>query len=152
MTGPPPDDLMQWSKPRLVRELQRQRALNREHARQVNPSHSGGDTVDVAGDPYAQGGALIDARGAVLLDTSEVLLVDTRSDDPVAIVLRLGGRINYAHERADTVYLMGPDGAAAIVTEIAGLTRRAAGGAGDHGRRFAREFQAAFERRMEALP
>lgn len=147
----PPDDLKQWSKNDLIRELRRQRALNREHAEQVNEAHSGGGITDVAGDPHAQGGSLIDMRGAVLLDFTEVVLVDTKRDDPVAMVLRLAGRVNYSTERADTAYLIGADGAAAIISEITGLAGRAQA-AGGHGRRFADEFQVALQRRVEELP
>ncbi len=141
----PPDDLKDWSKNDLVRECRRLRAVMREHAEQVNPSHSGGGTVDVAGDPYARGGVLIDARGAVLMDNSEVVLVDTKADEPVAMILRLGGRINYSTERADTAYLINTDGAAAIVSEVIGLAGRAGG-------RFAEQFQSDLDRRMKALP
>lgn len=150
--GPPPDDLKSWSKNELIRELRRQRALNREHAEQVPAAHSGGGAVDVAGDPHAQGGVLLDMRGAVLLENSEVILVDTKRDEPVAMVLRLAGRVNYSTDRADTAYLFGPDGAAAIVTEVIGLVQRAAHGGGEHGQRFAAEFKVAMETHMENLP
>jgi hypothetical protein len=79
------------------------------------------------------------------------VLVDTGRDERVAMVLALRGRINYGSDRADTSYLMRPDGAAAIVTEIAGLVARASAGKLEHGRRFAVEFAAAFERRTRGL-
>lgn len=145
----PPDDLKDWSKNELVREIRRLRAIMREHSEQVSPSHSGGNTVDVAGDPYAKGGVVIDARGAVLLDSTEVVLVDTKRDDePVRMLLRLAGRINYSDERADTAYFIGTDGAAALVSEIVGLAARA----GTVDERFAHEFQADLQRRMGELP
>lgn len=147
----PPDDLKTWSKNDLVREVQRLRAVMREHAEQVNPSHSGGGVTDVAGDPYAKGGALIDMRGAVLLEGTEVVLVDTKRDEPVAMVLRLTGRINYSTDRADTTYLINTDGAAAIVSEIVGMASRAVS-ANDHGACFAQQFQADLNRRIEAMP
>jgi hypothetical protein len=146
-----PPELKDWSKNNLIREVQRLRAVMREHAEQVSPSHSGGGVVDVAGDPHAKGGALIDARGAVLLDSSEVVLVDTKKDEPVAMILRLAGRINYSAERADTAYFINTDGAAAIVSQIVGLAARAAH-ADDHGARFAEQFQTDLNRRMEELP
>lgn len=152
MSQPPPDDLKDWSKNQLIRELRRLRAVMREHAEQVHPSHSGGGIVDVAGDPRAQGGALIDARGAVLLDFTEVVLMDTTGDAaPVSMAMRLTGRINYSTDRADTTYLFGPDGAAAIVTEIWGLVARA-GQVDPHGQRFGRDFTAELDRRMGEMP
>jgi len=150
VNSPPPEDLMAWPKKELARELQRLRAILREHADQVSAPHSGGGITDVAGDPRARGGALIDARGAVLLDSVEVVLVDTRADEPLAMVLRLAGRVNFSTARADTAYIMGPDGAAGIVSELAGLAQRA-GTAGEHGQRFGGEFDAALTARMQAL-
>lgn len=144
----PPDDPKDWSKNELVREVRRLRAVMREHAEQVNPSHSGGGVVDVAGDPHAKGGTIIDARGAVLLDNTEVVLVDTKRDEAVAMILRLQGRINYSTERADTAYLINTDGAASIVSEILGLAARASGADGG---RFAEQFQADLDHRMEEL-
>lgn len=149
----PPDNLMDWPKRELIREVERLRAVMREHAEQVNPSHSGGGTVDVAGDPYALGGVIIDARGAVVMDECEVVLVDTKKDDePVAMILRLKGRINYSEDRADTAYFINGDGAAAICSEIFALAKRAADRGGEDGLRFAAEFQAAFEHRMKEIP
>jgi hypothetical protein len=148
----PPDDLKSWSKNELVRELRRLRAVMREHAEQAPTAHSGGGVTDVAGDPHASGGALIDARGAVLLDDAEVVLVDTKRDEALAMVLRLAGRLNYSTERADTAYMLNPDGAAAIVTEIRGLVARAAGSDLDHGQRFAREFERLVDERTGAMP
>ena len=42
----PPDDLKEWSKNDLVREVRRLRAVMREHAEQVNPAHSGGGIAE----------------------------------------------------------------------------------------------------------
>lgn len=63
-------ELKTWSKNELVREVERLRALTREHARRPGEDTTGlpGSIVDVAGDPHAQGGALVDARNAILLD------------------------------------------------------------------------------------
>lgn len=152
MSKPPPDDLKEWSKNDLIRELHRLRAVQREHAKQVHAPHSGGGIIDVAGSPHAHGGALLDMRGAVLMDNVEVVLADTGATERVAMIMRLQGRINYATDRADTSYLFGPDGAAALVTELVGLASRAAAGGQEHGQRFAAEFQVAVNARMQDLP
>jgi hypothetical protein len=156
MNGPPPDDLKAWPKNELVREVRRLRAITREHAerRGDDPRQqatSGAAVTDVAGDPHARGGAILDARAAVLMDGVEVVLIDTKRDEPVAMLLALSGRINYATERVEHAYLFGPDGAAALISELAGLAARAAGGP-EHAHRFAAEFQTELNRRMDALP
>jgi hypothetical protein len=157
MTTPPPDDLKRWSKNALVREVQRLRAITREHAerRGDDPREhalSGPAVTDVAGDPYAQGGAILDARAAVLLDEMDVVLVDTKHDEPVAMLLSLQGRVNYSHDRAEHAYLFGADGASALVSEVVGLATRASKSAGEHGQRFAVEFRKLLSERMDALP
>jgi hypothetical protein len=154
----PPDDLKAWSKNELVREIRRLRAVTREHAERRGDDPRGQATTgaavtDVAGDPHAVGGALLDARSAVLLDTVDVALVDTKADEePVAMLLALGGRINYADDRVQHAYLFGPDGAAGLVSELVGLAARAGGAGPAHARLFAEEFQAVLSRRMEELP
>jgi hypothetical protein len=153
MSEPPPDDLKQWSKNELIRELRRLRAMLREHSerRGDDPraqATTGAAVTDVAGDPHATGGALLDTRSAVLLDTVDVVLADTKSDEPVVMMLALGGRINYAHQRVEHAYLFGPDGAAGLVSELVGLASRAAGHAAEHGARFAAEFKLALDERM----
>lgn len=151
----PPDDLKAWPKNELVREVRRLRAITREHAERrgddPRPASSTGSITDVAGDPHARGGALLDARAAVLMETIDVVLVDTKRDEPVVMLLALGGRVNYADDRVEHAYLFGPDGAAALVSELVGLASRAAGADG-HGERFAEAFQTELDRRMRALP
>lgn len=147
----PPDDLKAWSKNELVREVRRLRAITREHAstRGDDPraASSEGAVVDVAGDPYARGGAVFDARNAVLLASSEVMLVDTKREDeePLVMMLSMAGRVNYSPDNVEHVYLLGTDGAAALVSEILGLAHRAGG-------EFRATFLADFNRRMDALP
>lgn len=149
----PPEDFKDWSKNALVRECRRLRAIMREHAEQVAPAHSGGSITDVAGNPHAQGGALMDARGSVLLEHTEVMLVDTkRENEPLFAALELEGRINFSTQRARTTYLLGPDGCAALTSELYGLTVRARSSAGVDGVRFSEEFLEALARRMEELP
>lgn len=153
--GPPPENLKQWSKNDLIRELQRLRAVMREHAEQpgADPREhvTPGAIIDVADDPHARGGALLDARSATLLEGTDVVLVDTKGDEPVVMMMSLSGRVNYSHDRIEHAYLFGPDGAAALVSELVGLAARAAGG-GNHASRFATEFQERLDQRMSELP
>lgn len=156
MTQPPPDDLKQWSKNDLVRELRRLRAVLREHAERPGDdpraAASSGSIIDTAGDPHAQGGALLDMRSAVLLDGVDVALVDTKAEDPVAMLLTLAGRINYVADRVEHTYVFGPDGAAGLVSELVGLASRASGGNQQHAQEFATTFRADLDRRMKELP
>jgi hypothetical protein len=152
----PPDDLKDWSKNDLVREIRRLRAITREMAERVGDDPRGASTSDpiIGGSPHGQGDALIDARAAVLLDHADVVLVDTkRESEPVSMLLSLGGRINYSDDRTTVAYLMNGDGAAAIVSQLVGLASRAAGMHGDpHGEEFAADFKLALERRMGEMP
>jgi hypothetical protein len=97
----PPDDLKAWSKNELVREVRRLRAIMREHAerRGDDPraqATTGAAVTSVDGDPHAARARVLDTRAAVLMDTVDVVLVDTKSEEPVRMMLALGGRINYA--------------------------------------------------------
>jgi hypothetical protein len=138
---------MEWPKGELAKEVARLRAVLHEFStRDHAEPRSGGDSVDVAGDPYARGGVVMDTRGAVLMDANEVILVDLkRPDDPPAMALIIEGRVNLKAERVKQMYLFGTDGAAGLVTEIIGLAQRAGG-------RFATEFLALFDQRMNELP
>jgi hypothetical protein len=155
-TKPPPDDLKAWSKNELVREVRRLRAIMREHSerRGDDPraqATTGAAVTSVDDDPHGQGSSLLDTRAAVLMDTVDVVLVDTKREEPVSMMLAIGGRINYATDRVEHTYLFGPDGAAALVSQLVGLAARAAGADG-HGERFATEFQALLDERMRELP
>lgn len=148
MAEPPPDDLMQWSKPALVRELERLRAVLREHAERVesdSAEQAGG--IAVQGGPHERGTSLLDTRGAVLLDSTDVALVDPEpgSPSPPAAMLVLAGRVNFERRRSQTGYMLNTDGAAAIVSQLTGLAARAGGV-------FAAGFAADLDRRMRELP
>lgn len=150
----PPDNLMEWPKAELVKELERLRAIMREHAEQVggDPKTAHAPDSIVGGTPYGQGDALIDARSAVLMDYAEVVLVDTKQGSVPVMMLRIAGRINYTTDRADHVYLFGPDGGAAIVSELFGLAQRASKDTDRGGYEFARQFRNELRRRMRELP
>jgi hypothetical protein len=152
----PPDELKDWSKNDLVREVRRLRAIMREHAERRGDDARESSTQDpvIGGSPHGRGDALVDARAAVLLDSTEVVLIDTmRADDErVSMMLALAGRINYSDDRVENAYLMGPDGAAALVSQLVGLASRAAGDHARGGQQFAAEFKVDLERRMGELP
>jgi hypothetical protein len=154
VTGPPPDDLKSWSKNDLVRELRRLRAVMREHAERVQETDVREASVSapvIGGGPRERGGSLIDARGAVLLDGMEVVLVDTEPGSPPAMLMSLSGRINYAADRVQHAYLFGADGAAGLVTELLMLSSRAAD-MEPHGAQFHREFEQLTAERLAEGP
>jgi hypothetical protein len=135
---------MDWPKADLVRELERLRAVMREHSERLHdPARSGGDSV--GGSPYGRGDSLLDTRGAVLLDYNEVILVDTKQVDVPSMAMVLEGRVNYSAQRVKQMYLFGPDGAAGIVTQLFGLAARAGG-------RFAAEFATCVDKRSKEMP
>jgi hypothetical protein len=146
MTKPPPANLMEWPKGDLAKEVARLRAILREHGHEVgNVPHSGGDMVDVAGDPHARGGVVLDARKAVLMDAMDVCLVDTKQDEKPIMMMVLEGRVNYETRRTKQAYLFGADGASALATQVVALAGRAGGA-------FMAEFQETFEQRMAEMP
>lgn len=154
----PPDDLKRWSKNALVRELTRLRALLREHGALVGDdprehATDGNAVVDVAGDPYAQDGVLLDMRRSVLLDSVDVSLVDTKAPggSQVVCVLVLGGRVNYSPDEVQHAYLLSADGAAALVVELLALARRAGRGDPDM-RDYAQEYDEAMARHLDSTP
>lgn len=152
MTEPPPANLNDWGKRALVREVERLRAVLHEHSQREGDDPRERSTQDpiIGGSPRGRGDALLDARSAVLLDGVEVVLVDTKRDEAVSMMLVLKGRVNYSSDRATHAYLFGPDGAAGIISELVELTERAYSGVGEHGRRFALEFQRELKRRRSA--
>jgi hypothetical protein len=142
----PPANLMDWPKGKLAQEVERLRAVLREHSeRSHDDARSGGGMVDVAGDPHARGGVVLDTRQAVLMESIDVCLVDTKRDEAPAMMMVLEGRVNMTTHRTSQAYLFGADGAAGLATELVAL----AGRAGD---RFAAEFKTAFEQRMDQMP
>jgi hypothetical protein len=147
VSKPPPENLMEWSKPMLVKELTRLRAILREHAdRPHDEARSGGEAVHTTHDPYARGASVLDTREAVLLDYNEVILVDrTTGDEPPAVALILEGRVNLQRRRVKQMYLFGSDGAAALIAQLVGLAARAGGA-------FADQFKADVDRAIAELP
>jgi hypothetical protein len=94
----------------------------------TNPRRPGGN-ISGPGGPHDRDSVVIDLRDAVLLGYTEVALVEAvnfkeGSKDP-AIAMVLAGRINKTTEHSRILYLMGIDGAAAIISELMGLADRA---------------------------
>jgi hypothetical protein len=140
----PPQDLMAWPKKALAREVTRLRAVLYEHSEAPGeePVVDGGTMVDPVGDPYARGNVLLDVRKAVLMDSIDVSLVDTkREGEPPRLAMLLAGRINFSQGRARQLYLFDEDGAAAIVSELVALATR-----------IGPEFADRLMTRLEAMP
>lgn len=100
----PPPELKSWPKRQLIREVERLRAILREHGERSHGEapEQAGSFVDAAGDPYARGGVVLDTRGAVLMDTVDVVLVDhdPANPGPASLMLTLGGRVNLETRRS----------------------------------------------------
>lgn len=88
----------------------------------ADPRELGGDII--GGTPQGQGDALVDTTRAVLLDGSSVVQMTNPSDGREIIGLMLEGRLNRQTERARVLFLLEPDGAAAVVSELVALARR----------------------------
>ncbi len=139
-------ELKGWSKNELIREVERLRAITREHAERPGEPTAGlkADLVDVAGDPYARGGVIMDARNAILMDSVDVCLVDADPSDRAAeprLAMLLAGRVNMRNERSQVMFMFGADGAAAVVSQLTGLAQR-----------IGPEFAALLAERIDELP
>ena len=87
-----------------------------------DPRKTGGDIAGPGG-PHDANSAIVDTTDAVLLDSSDVCLMETGGGEVVLSML-LEGRINKTTDRARNLYLMNEDGAAALVTELIALAHR----------------------------
>jgi hypothetical protein len=87
-----------------------------------DPRKTGGDIAGPGG-PHDRNAVIIDTTNAVLLDHSDVCLMETTNGNPVMAML-LEGRINKTTDRARNLYLFNEDGAAALVTELLALAHR----------------------------
>lgn len=87
-----------------------------------------GGTIAGPGGPYDRDAVVVDTTNAVLLDTTVAAIVAlTRGGkaDGDAIALTLEGRVNHREARAEVLYLMDEDGAAALIAELVGVAARA---------------------------
>lgn len=88
----------------------------------TDPRKAGGSIAGPGG-PRDRNSMVLDTTHAVLLDDSTVCLVETDSQG-VVLAMQLAGRINKTDDRANVLYLMDEDGAAAIISELTALARR----------------------------
>lgn len=91
-----------------------------------DPRHLGGD-MSGPGGSRDRGAVFLDTTDAVLLDSTDVCTVDAVRQGALAepvIFMVLDGRINKRTDRARVGYLFGPDGAAALITELLALADR----------------------------
>jgi hypothetical protein len=95
------------------------------------------------GSAFGIGDALIDPKGAVLLDEVNVVLVGVAGGEGAgrALAMELGGRVNKSQYRSTVLYVFDSDGAAAIISELFGLAGR-----------ISPEFLDELMARVEALP
>ena len=87
-----------------------------------DPRKTGGDIAGPGG-PHDRNSVIVDTSNAVLLDSTDVCLVETSNGTP-ALAMLLEGRINKTTDRARNLYLLNEDGAAALVTELLALAHR----------------------------
>lgn len=81
------------------------------------------------GGPHDMGGVILDARNAIILETVDVSTIDPDHGGrgQSALAMLLGGRVNQTQDRVNVLFILGTDGAAAIVTELIALYGRATG-------------------------
>jgi len=113
-----------------------------------------GGRGDIAGPggPYDRDAVVVDTTNAVILDYSTVSIVEVArrgEPDETAVALMLEGRINKTADRTRVLYVMNGDGAAAIVTELLGIAKRAERG-GDG--KLAAEFRQRLGDRWDEMP
>lgn len=92
-----------------------------------DPRGSHGDIAGPGG-PYDKDAVVVDMTNAVILDYSTVSLVGLvrrGEEDETGVALLLEGRVNKTKDRTRVLYVMNADGAAAIVTELLGIAKRA---------------------------
>lgn len=104
--------------------------------RSSDPRKAGGAIVTTGTD------TLLDTRNAVIVDGAEVCKVGNPSDGVTFMALFLEGRLNHSTDRSAILHLLGPDGAAALVSQLVGLAARM-------GPDFETEFRAALDARMD---
>lgn len=93
--------------------------------------------------PELAGASLLDCRNMVMLEGIEVLIVDAVRGGLLAeptILMELSGRINKTCNDVRAGYVFGPDGAAAVITELLAVADR-----------FGAELLDALTRRLTAL-
>lgn len=92
------------------------------HRTNGDPRKTGG-TIAGPGGPHDRNSVIVDGTNAVLLDSSDVCLMETRGGS-VVIAMLCEGRINKTTDRASNLYLFDEDGAAALVSELIAVAHR----------------------------
>jgi len=91
-----------------------------------NPRNFGGSIVSIGGSRDT-GASFLDLTDIVLFESMEVCTVDavrTGELQEQAIFMTMDGRVNKSKDRVHVGYMFGPDGAAAIITELLALSDR----------------------------
>lgn len=86
-----------------------------------DPRKTGGNIAGPGG-PHDRNAVVIDTTNAVLLDHTDVCLMETNNG--VILAMLLEGRINKTTDRARNLYLFDEDGAAALVSELIAVAHR----------------------------
>lgn len=92
----------------------------------ADPRQLGGDMAGPGG-PRDRGAVFLDLTDVVLLDGMDVCTVDgvrQGASQGQVIFMTLDGRINKSTDRARVGYTFGPDGAAALITELLAVADR----------------------------
>jgi hypothetical protein len=79
------------------------------------------------GGPHDRHSVVLDTTHGVLLDAVDVAVGHNVSDGRDFLTMVLGGRVNRSQDRASVLYMLDADGAAAIVSELEAVMRRAGG-------------------------
>lgn len=115
--------------------------------------HGGG--IAGPGGPRDEGGVIIDAERAVLPDGVTVSTIDDHELPLAALVIE--GRVNKSRDRVRLAFILNPDAAAALITELVALgsrdldMRRAGGLGGDVPGGFGAQLRVALDDRMAKL-
>lgn len=109
-----------------------------------DPRDLGGDIAGPGG-PRDRGGVVISTQGALNPDSATIAMIEDGEQAGKAAALVLEGEVVGTGDRARLLVLLGPDAAAAVVTEIAALAVRA------DGQPWAEQFGTDATRRFEDL-
>lgn len=93
----------------------------------TDPSTIGG-AIAGPGGPHSIGEHVLDMSSSMIMESFEVSVVDKYARGKPAgldIFMIIGGRVNKTTRRAKVGVLLGPDGVAAIVSELLAIAQRA---------------------------
>ena len=116
-----------------LRQAIRQALLGGQLRRQAQPNGNAdprtlGGEISGPGGPHDQGAFVLDTTDCVLMDNAVVSVMDEVRAGQLGervIYMTLGGRVNQSTDRAQVGFTLGPDGAAALITELLALADRA---------------------------